>query len=421
MKMQIGYLVPEFPGQTHIFYWRERQALSALGIETQLISTRLPPKAIASHTWADEAQKQTDYLVSRQIKDLLDAVIEVLRAGPVAWIRCLAVVMKAEDTSFKQKVRLLAMLLAAGKLAQLARTKRFRHLHVHSCADAANVALFAAILSGLTYSFTLHGPSLAVYGPNQKQKWKSAAFATVVSKRLLNEVQRDLEGYLPKQLTVAPMGVNLNEIKRRAAYIPSTSGGVCKVFSCGRLNPIKGHDHLINAVANLRQRGLNVHLKIAGEDEQGGTGYRKVIEKLICDHSLTDCVELLGAISESQIRQHLEDAHVFALASLNEGISVAVMEAMAMEIPVVVTEVGGMAELIDNGINGILIQPNAPEAMADAIADVLQNSKLAMHLSQMSRKKIASEFHERRSAEAIAHSLQAEMTTKGIAADWASI
>jgi len=57
MKAKIGYFIPQFPGQTHIFFWRERQFLAELGIETDLVSTQLPPKAIVSHVWAEEAKK----------------------------------------------------------------------------------------------------------------------------------------------------------------------------------------------------------------------------------------------------------------------------------------------------------------------------------------------------------------------------
>ena len=73
-----------------------------------------------------------------------------------------------------------------------------------------------------------------------------------------------------------------------------------------------------------------MRLQIAGEDEQGGSGYRQELEKIIEDKSMSECVELLGAVSEQLIRQGLEAAHIFALASLNEGVPVAVMEAMAI-------------------------------------------------------------------------------------------
>ena len=54
--MRIAYLIPEFPGQTHIFFWRERAALKKIGIATCLLSTRRPPKASSSHDWAALAE-----------------------------------------------------------------------------------------------------------------------------------------------------------------------------------------------------------------------------------------------------------------------------------------------------------------------------------------------------------------------------
>lgn len=406
MKTLIGYFIPEFPGQTHIFYWRERQILAELGIETSLVSTRCPPKAIASHVWANEAQQNTAYLVPFTIKDFLGTSIEVLKAGPRAWLNCFAVIIKAKDMPLLQKLRLVAMISVAGKLIYLARTNGWSHVHVHSCADAANITMFASILSDITYSLTLHGPTLSGYGPNQEQKWKYASFALVVSEQLLNTVKAQLADFLPKQIAVAPMGVNLSKIKRHSQYIPWQADKPCRIFSCGRLNPVKGHNYLIHAIELLRQRGFDARLQIVGEDEQGGSGYHQELEKIIQNKSLTEYVELLGAVSEERIRQGLEEAHIFALASLNEGISVAVMEAMAMEMPVIVTDVGGMSELIDNGIDGILIPPEQPEKMADAIARVLEDKELTLSLCQKSLKKITEKFHHRKSAETLAQCLE---------------
>lgn len=406
MKGIVGYFIPEFPGQTHIFLWREREVLIDLGIQVDIVSTRPPAKGLASHVWANEAQKNTFYLVPFTIKDAMIASTQVLKAGPTAWINCLEVITKARDMSLFQKLRLFLLIFIAGKLAWLAKTKSWSHIHVHSCANAANIALFASILTGLTYSMTLHGPTLEVYGPNQEQKWKHAAFALVISEKLFNVVKHKLANFLPRQVAVAPMGVNLAEIKRHSPYTPLEANTPCRIFACGRLNPVKGHKYLIETVELLRQRGYDVRLQIAGEDEQGGSGYHQELVKIIQDKSLSNYIELLGAVSEKRIRQGLEDAHIFALASLNEGIPVAVMEAMAMELPVIVTDVGGNSELVDNGVDAIMVQPEKPEEMADAITRVLQNKALALALSQSSRKKISAKFHHRRSAEALASCLE---------------
>lgn len=409
MKARIGYLLPEFPGQTHIFFWRERGALTELGIDTVLISTRRPPRAIASHTWASEAEQQTTYLVPFTQAEYGSAIAAVLQAGPGGWFRCLGAIAKATDTPLKQRLRLFALILVAGKLIALAKAQNWQHIHIHSCADAANIGLFATLLSDLTYSLTLHGPTLEVYGPNQAQKWEHAAFALIISKTLDRDVHEKLAGHLPKEIAIAPMGVNLAEIRRQIPYTPPAPDQVCKIFSCGRLNPVKGHADLIRAIGLLQQRGLNVQLEIAGEDEQGGTGYHQELDRLIQELGLSDRVKLLGAVSEARIRQGLESAHLFALASLNEGVPVAVMEAMAMEVPIVVTNVGGTWELVNNGVDGILVEAENAEVMADAIAKVLQDPELALRLSQASRQKVSTQFHHRRSAEVLAQCLLASV------------
>jgi glycosyltransferase involved in cell wall biosynthesis len=201
------------------------------------------------------------------------------------------------------------------------------------------------------------------------------------------------------------MGVDVDQARRTTPYSPWPGQGPIRIFSSGRLNLIKGHNHLIEAVRLLRGRGLDVHLKIAGEDEFGGRAYRQQLQQLIHDKNLSTQVTLLGAISEEQIRAELEAAHFFALASLNEGVSVAIMEALAMQTPAVVTDVGGARELIDDNQTGLLVPANDPAALAEKIEHLLRHPHLAASLSAASRQKIASQYHDRRSAEALIEGL----------------
>lgn len=405
LVLRIGFFIPEFPGQTHIFLWRERQALAELGVDADLISTRPPPRAVASHSWAAEAQAQTRYLLPLRGEGLGMAV-EFLRAGPVAWGRGLGAAFSAETSGgLRGRARMLALLGMGARLKRIAREQGWRHVHVHSCADSANIAMLAERLGGPSYSLTLHGPTLEGYGPNQRQKWRHARFATIISHLLAGVVDRELAGDAPEIINIAPMGVDLAQIRRCAPWQPPAPGAPIRIFSCGRLNAVKGHDHLIETVRQLRERGHDIRLEIAGEDEQGGSGYHRHLQALIDDKGLSDAVTLLGAVSEDRVRDGLERAHVFALASLNEGISVAIMEAMAMEMPVVVTDVGGNHELITSGRDAILVPPERPEVMAAEIAGLIADPAHAQRLASASRARVAADFHHRRSAEAVADGL----------------
>jgi colanic acid/amylovoran biosynthesis glycosyltransferase len=287
------------------------------------------------------------------------------------------------------------------RLAALARARGWTQVHAHSCARTAEIAMFASLLSGLPYSLTLHAP-LGEFGPNHREKWRHARFAVIVTRSLRREVEEALSESLPPSVDVAPMGVELGSFTRGRPYQPWTGQVPLQIFSCGRLNPGKGHLDLIRAVDILRGRGIDARLTIAGEDEAGGTTYRRVLAARIAAMDLAGSVVLLGAVSGPRIRAELERAHVFALASLNEAIGVATMEAMAMETPVVVTGVGGVPELVDDGVNGLLVQPERPTELADKIEVLARDPALAHRLGDAGRRKVASEFSSSRSAEVLA-------------------
>lgn len=402
-EIRIGYLIPEFPGQTDIFFWRERQALAELGIETKIISTRRPPQGIISHTWFREAQNMTVYLFPLGLQDMAIVVAELLKAGIPQWLRCFKVILQAEDVSLTGKLRLAALIPFAAKLIWLARHQSWSHIHVTTCGDSANIAMFASILSNITYSLSLLGPELETYGPNQKQKWQYTAFGIFQAEKLQRDVEKKLDGYLPKDIAFAPVGVNIDVMKRQDPYKVWEQQEPCKIYTCGRLNPVKGHNYVIEALEILRQQGVDAYLQIAGEDEQGGSGYRRVIEALIQEKGLGDYVTLLGAVSEERNRQAYQEAHIYAMGSLNETAgAVAAMEAMAMEVPVVMTNVGATSELIDHGVDALLVQPQQPQELAAAIMQVLSDPDLALRLGKAAREKIVTKFSHRRSATQIA-------------------
>jgi colanic acid/amylovoran biosynthesis glycosyltransferase len=410
MKARIGYLVPEFPGQTHTWIWRDRRALAELGIEADLVSTRRPKLIV--HAWAEEAQRLTHYLVPLSARDVRATVGALLSAGPKALARCLLVPLEIKGMSAKQRLRLAALIVIAGRFAALAKERGWSQMHVLSAGDAAHVAAFASYMTGIKYSLTLLAP-LEGYGPNQKEKWQDASFALVMSEKLLSEVHEKLGDVAPEQISIAPMGVDVDQAQRLGSYEPWRPGQACRIYTCGRLHPVKGHKYLFEALALLVAKGYPIELQVAG-GEESASGYRAGLEQQLATLGLGKSVEFLGAVTEERHRRAIQDAHIFVLASLDEGISVAAMEAMAMRTPTVVTDVGGMRELVTAGEDALMVPSKDPAALADAIARILDDPELARRLSERSRQKVAGKFHHRRSAEALAHCLG--MMTLGTAA-----
>lgn len=139
-------------------------------------------------------------------------------------------------------------------------------------------------------------------------------------------------------------------------------------------------------------------LVIAGQDEQGGNGYARVLQAKIDAAGLRDRVTLLGAVSEETVRRHLLEATVFVLASKFEAIGVAYMEAMSCEVPVVGTRVGGVEELIEDGRTGLLVAPESPQEIVMAIERLVLDPDLARRLGQAAREVVVTRFGAARSA-----------------------
>jgi colanic acid/amylovoran biosynthesis glycosyltransferase len=398
---KLGYIVPEFPGQTHMFFWREIRRLEELGVEVDIVSTRPPSAGVRSHSWSDEAERRTTYLRKDSVAVTAATIAQsIISFGVRGWVRCLRSILRAEG-SIVSKSELAALAGFGASLGNLASRMDWQHMHVHSCANAANITAFASMLTGIPFSLTLHG-ALGDYGANQPEKWSNAKFGIVVTKTLYHQIEQELGSEIASKTLVAPMGVNLSTFSRHQAYSPWDGSGPARIYCVGRLHPGKGHDILIRALALLKARGLEVHLTIAGQDEMGGSGYCQTLKQIAAELGLADNVDLIGAVPEHTIRDGLSVSHVFALASLHEAIGVATMEAMAMGMPVIATRVGGVPELIDHGVNGILVSPGDPEELAIAIEGVLRAKDVAQRLAASSRQKIESNFQDTVSAEVLA-------------------
>lgn len=398
--MKIGYLIPEFPGQTHAFFMRERAELSRRGVASAMYSTRPPANGAATHEWAAQAAAETTYLTPMSVKTLWSAVCQLMRCGPVSWLRCLLLVLAAKELSIKDRLRLLAMVPVAAAFSADVRNSGVDHVHIHSCANAAWIGVFANKLTGIPYSLTLHGP-LHDYGPNQILKWRSAAFVIIITKELLRQARNTLPHDQLPELLLAPMGVDVDAFQRRRPYTPATRNSTVKLVSCGRINVCKGHDDLIRAVHLLRQQGINAELTICGASDGRQQDYLQLLKSLIEQFQLQDSVRLMGSVSEHVVRSELEAAHIFCLASHKEPLGVATMEAMAMQVPAIVTESEGVTEMIQTDVDGILVQPHSAEQFVARICNLIDAPEDARQLGKNGRQTIAARFHSGVSAETI--------------------
>ncbi len=138
------------------------------------------------------------------------------------------------------------------------------------------------------------------------------------------------------------------------------------IGAVGRLSGEKGFDVLIRSTGALRARGLDVHLVLVGEGAE-----RAQLEGLVRELNLGGRVRFAGW--QADVRPYFEAMDVFALSSLREGLPNVVLEAMALEVPVVSTRVNGVPRLIQDGHNGFLVNPGDPDGLTAALECVLTN------------------------------------------------
>ena len=175
---------------------------------------------------------------------------------------------------------------------------------------------------------------------------------------------------------------------------PTERAGYAKLFDvkgspiigiAARLTKQKGHSVLLNAFSELLSDWPNAQLLIAGDGEELPT-----LELLSNKLNLTEHVQFLGPIRN--VREFLSVLDVFAHPSIFEGLGIAVIEAMSMGLAIVATKVDGLAELITDGVEGSLVEPNNPIALSKAMKRILSDPALRENMGQRARKKAVGKF-----------------------------
>jgi glycosyltransferase involved in cell wall biosynthesis len=168
-----------------------------------------------------------------------------------------------------------------------------------------------------------------------------------------------------------------NDAKRRLGLDPE----VFTIGAVGRLSDEKGFDLLIRAVDRLIRDGHNLALRIAGEGS-----HRERLEALLAELGQGDRIRLLGF--QSDVLPLYEALDLFVLSSLREGLPNVVLEAMALEVPVVSTRIAGIPRVIEDGRNGLLVEPGAIDALAAAIARTINDPALRLQLAREGRATV---------------------------------
>lgn len=178
--------------------------------------------------------------------------------------------------------------------------------------------------------------------------------------------------------------VPVDEFSRRGS---AADGQVFRIVSVGRLHWKKSLETLLQAAAILREAGLPFLVEVAGSGPE-----EEKLRYLTNLLGLEEQVSFLGSKTPADVRDLLSRADVFVLCSISEGLSNAVLEAMALGVPVVSTAVGGMKEVISDDVDGLLVASLNPASLAGAIGRLAANGELRARLGRAARATVVERF-----------------------------
>lgn len=234
----------------------------------------------------------------------------------------------------------------------------------------------------MTIPYIVWGQGSDVYLPGR--------FIRITTKPILHDADavlaltQDMKSKMQKiydgEITVVPNGINLERF--RGISINRKIGKAKTILFVGRLHPVKGVQYLIEAMAIVHREMPDVKLIIVGNGPE-----RSKLEKLVELLDLHECIQFTGEVPQEKIPQIMYEGDIFMLPSLSEGFAIVNIEAMAAGLPIVATNVGGIPEIVEDGVNGYLVNPKKPDEIADRVLKLFQNEKIRERMSTENREK----------------------------------
>lgn len=364
--MKIAYLVNQYPGMTHSFIRREIVALEFLGVDVARYTLRKSVYGLADEADLREFTK-TAAVIERPVLSRVLSILGIVASHPLRFAKTLGFAFQFGYKSDRSIAVHVAYLFEAAVVAAWCKRDRIEHLHVHFGTNSATVGMFASWLARIPWSFTAHGPEEfdRPRGIGLAEKIESAKFVVAISSFGRSQLWRWVKHSEWKKINVVRCGLDILFLDGDRVPLPTKPRLVC----VGRLFEQKGQLLLVEAAQMLRRKGIEFEIVFAGDGP-----LRAEIELMIAEANLGDCISITGWISGRRVREEIEKARALIIPSFAEGLPVVIMEAMALERPVVSTMVAGIPELVSHGETGWLVPAGDVTALIDAVAQVLSST-----------------------------------------------
>lgn len=363
MPGRIRIVVRKFPKLSETFIAQEIALLEARGHRVEIFALRHSGEA-QTQSVTSNLRAPVSYLPrgAGRKAALRGGNARAFARHPVRYLRGLA--RAASDSRRAPGTRRMRRFFEGAWMA--ANGERPDHLHAHFLGDSALVASDAAALDGVSFTISAHAKDIYTTSPELVRRLARRCGALLTCTAHNAAYLRELSGVDPDRVHVVYHGIDLERFAPPAAR--GIVGPALQSMSVGRLVPKKGLDTQLRALALLRDRGVDVRHHIYGAGRLAGE-----LDALARSLDLDTRVVFHGAVPSEEIVHGLADSDLFLCTSRlvddgdRDGIPNTVAEAMAMEVPVVVTGVSGIPELVEDGECGLVVAPEDPTAVASTL------------------------------------------------------
>ncbi|MEM7272679.1 MAG: glycosyltransferase [Actinomycetota bacterium] len=382
---RVAYLTGEFPRATDTFIQREVAALRDLGFDIHTFAVRRPGPEHQVGPEQRALSTTTTYLLEGVKRPaVVSAHLGLAVRSPRRYLAAARLATTTRRAGLRGAIFQLFYFLEAGVLAAALHRRRVDHLHNHFGDSSCTVAMLASELSGTPYSFTLHGPGI-FFDANVwrlDEKLRRAAFCACISWFARSQAIIFGGTEVADRLHVIHCGIDPD----RLAPVEHRPDRFRLVY-VGRLVELKGMSVLLQAMAEVAKHHPAVTLTVVGDGPD-----RDRFEAAAAAAGLASAVEFTGSVSQDEVARLLAEADTFVLPSFAEGVPVTLMEAMARSLPVVTTAVGGIAELVEDEVNGLLTRPGDPASLAEALERLADDVALRTRMGRAGRATVVEAF-----------------------------
>ena len=366
-RLRIAYFVNKYPAVSHSFIRREVLELERSGVDVRRYAIYCEAGTLQDALDKQE-YRQTRYIKSQTPLRLFIDIVSLVLSRPARFLRSLVKTLRYGRRSDAGIVKHMLYFLEGCVLARWCEQDGVSHVHAHFGTNSAAIAMYASWLSGIGYSFTVHGPDEFdnPRGLLLREKIRHARFVVAITSYCRSQLMRWSDHDCWSRIRIVHCGLDEGFFAPAtpAANNDANTGGPY-LLCIGRLSAQKGQLLLIEAIAKLRKRGKNIRLVLAGDGEM-----REEIEAYCRKHGLSEQVTITGWIDSDTVKQLLEGCLAMVLPSFAEGLPVVIMEAFARRKPVLTTYIAGIPELVKDQENGLLFPAGSVDAIVSAIDEI---------------------------------------------------